>query len=230
MPSPLPDPRRPHMAVRAIVFDMDGVLIDSEVIWQQVRADYAVSLGHVWTHDDQMAMLGCSTPVWSEAMRQRLGLLHLSAREVADHIKQRVQAAFEHSLPTRPGAAEALQALSHRYPLALASGSPRNLVECAMRLTGFGHYFQSIWTGDDVQHGKPHPEIYLRAVSALGIAPGEALGIEDAPNGLRALRAAGMRAVAAPCPEFPLDTATLALADRVVASLHALTPELVQTL
>ena len=219
-----------HRPIRAIVFDMDGVLIDSEVIWQRVRANYAAELGRAWSHQDQMAMLGCSTPVWSEQMRLRLGLLHLSAHDVADQIKQRVQAAFEVTLPTRPGAAEALEALSQHYPLALASGSPRNLVECAMRLTGFGRYFQSIWTGDDVQHGKPHPEIYLRAAAALGVAPGEALGIEDAPNGLRALRAAGMRAVAAPCPEFPLDAPTTALADISIGSLRALTPALVESL
>lgn len=220
----------PRRRIRAIVFDMDGVLIDSEVIWQRVRADYAAALGHVWTHEDQMAMLGCSTPVWSEQMRQRLGLLHLRAQDVADQVKQRVQAAFESALPTRPGAAEALEALAQHYPLALASGSPRNLVDCAMRLTGFGRYFQSIWTGDDVQHGKPHPEIYLRAVAALGVAPGEALGVEDAPNGLLALRAAGMRAVAAPCPEFPLDAPTLALANVTIDSLRSLTPTLVQSL
>ncbi len=214
-------------AIRAIVFDMDGVLIDSEVIWQRVRADFAAELGRSWTHADQMAMLGCSTPVWSEQMRQRLGLLHLSAQALADEIKQRVQAAFETGLPTRSGAAQALEALAAHYPLALASGSPRNLVDCAMRLTGFGRYFQSIWTGDDVEHGKPHPEIYLRATAALGVAPAHAVGVEDAPNGLKALRAAGMRAVAAPCPEFPLDADTLALADCVMQSLHGLTPELV---
>ena len=216
--------------IRAIVFDMDGVLIDSEVIWRRVRAEYAAELGHVWTEADQMDLLGRSTPDWSARMRSRLQITHLSAEELAEDVVARVLQAFRQDLPQRPGAAAALRTLAAHYPLALASGSPRSLVECALHSTGFAPYFQAVCTGDDVQHGKPHPEIYLRALAALGSPAQQALGIEDAPNGLRALRAAGMRAVAAPCPEFPLDSATLALADLHIASMEALTLDLVRSL
>ncbi len=216
--------------VRAVVFDMDGVLIDSEVIWRRVRADYAAERGQQWTEADQMDLLGRSTPDWSARMRLRLQITHLSAAELAQEIVQRVLLAFAQDLPQRPGAAAALQALAARYPVALASGSPRVLVECAMASTGFGPYFQSILCGDDVQHGKPHPEIYLRSLQRLGTTGEHAAGIEDAPSGLRALRAAGMWAIAAPCPEFPLDAAAQALAHAHISTLHDLTPALVDAL
>lgn len=219
-----------HGPVRAIVFDMDGVLIDSEVIWRRVRAEYAAELGHTWTEADQMDLLGRSTPDWSARMRLRLHIEHLSAAELAEDVVARVLQAFRQDLPQRTGAATALRTLAAHYPLALASGSPRSLVECALRSTGFDQYFQSVLTGDDVRQGKPHPEIYLRSLAALQSPARQTLGIEDAPNGLLALRAAGMRAIAAPCPEFPLDADSLALADHHIAAMTELTLALVQSL
>lgn len=213
--------------IQAVVFDMDGVLIDSEVIWRRVREVYAAEVGRRWTQDDQESMMGCSTPDWSERMRERLGLNDFSAAELALEIKRRVLAAFELDLQVRPGAAQALATLGRSWPLALASGSPRELVECAMARTGFGPCFRSILCGDDVAQGKPHPEIYLRSLERLGAAPSSSVGIEDSGNGLRALRAAGMWAIAAPCPEFPLPPEIRALAHAEVASLNALTPGLV---
>lgn len=213
--------------IEAVVFDMDGVLIDSEVIWRRVRETYAAEIGHTWTEADQLALMGCSTQDWSVRMRERLGLVHLSAQALADEIIGRVLAAFRQELPVRPGAAQALQALGERWPLALASGSPRALVACAMELTGFGRHFRSILCGDDVSQGKPHPEIYLRSLQRLGVDAQAAAGVEDSANGLRALRAAGMWAIAAPCPEFPLSPDARALAHAEVADLHGVTPELV---
>jgi HAD superfamily hydrolase (TIGR01509 family) len=226
----LPTEPRARGPVRAVVFDMDGVLIDSEVIWRQVRKDYAAEIGQVWTETDQMDMLGRSTPDWSALMRERLRITHLSAADLAQEILGRVQDAFARDLPQRPGAAAALQALAQRYPMALASGSPRPLVESAMRITGFAPYFRSILCGDDVQHGKPHPEIYLRSLHKLGVEPEQAAGVEDAPNGLRALRAAGMWAVAAPCPEFPLDAASHALGHVHISTLEDLNVALLDAL
>ena len=215
------------MSIEAVVFDMDGVLIDSEVIWRRVREVYAAEIGRQWTQDDQEAMMGFSTPEWSIRMRERLGLMDLSAAELAIEIKARVLAAFELELPARPGAAQALAALGRRWPLALASGSPREQVECAMARTGFGSCFRSILCGDDVAQGKPHPEIYLRTLERLGVPAEASVGIEDSGNGLLALRAAGMWAIAAPCPEFPLAPGMRALAHAEVADLTALSPGIV---
>lgn len=213
--------------VAAIVFDMDGVLIDSEVIWRRVREVYAAEIGRAWTAADQAATMGCSTPDWSARMCERLQVTHLAPEGLAVEIKRRVLAAYEIDVPVRPGAAQALEALAARYPVALASGSPRELMACAMERTGFARHFASMLSGDEVAHGKPHPEIYLRTLARLGVAGDRALGIEDSANGLRALRAAGMRAIAAPCPEFPLSAAELALAQACVASMSDLTPALV---
>lgn len=220
----------PQIHIEAVVFDMDGVLIDSEVVWRKVREDYAAEIGQEWSHADQMDLLGRSTPDWSQRMRHRLKLNHMTADALAQEIIGRVLVAFNQGVPRRPGAAQALEALSARYPLALASGSPRELMACAMQQTGFARYFQSLLCGDDVQCGKPNPEIYLRTLQRLGVKAHQAAGIEDAPNGIRALRAAGMNVVAAPCPEFPLDADVLALADVQIASLEQLTPQLLESI
>lgn len=220
----------PNRRIEAVVFDMDGVLIDSEVVWRQVRVEYAAEIGQVWSNSDQMDLLGRSTPDWSQRMRSRLQLNHLTAEALAQEIIGRVLVAFGRGVPQRPGAAQALEALSAHYPLALASGSPRELMECAMQQTGFSRYFQSLLCGDDVQHGKPNPEIYLRTLQHLGVNARHAVGIEDAPNGIQALRAAGMKVVAAPCPEFPLDADVLALADVHITSMEQLTPQLLESI
>jgi HAD superfamily hydrolase (TIGR01509 family) len=219
-----------NIFIQAIVFDMDGVLIDSEVIWRRVREVYASELGKPWTSDDQAAMMGCSTPQWSAGMRERLRISHLSAEALADEIKRRVRLAFEDELPVRPGVLQALKALGQKYPLALASGSPRELVDCAMEITGFTTYFSSILSGDDVTHGKPHPEIYLSTLMRLGTAAQRTVGIEDSYNGLKALHSAGMLSVAAPCPEFPLTVIELSNATVQIGSMKELTPHLIASL
>lgn len=220
----------PAPVIDAVVFDMDGVLIDSEVIWRRVREQFARELGRTWTEADQAACMGCSTPEWSQRMGERLGLLDRSPADLAADVIARVQAAFAQDLPVRPGAAQALEALAARWPLALASGSPRVLVDTAMALTGFGRHFRHVLSGDEVARGKPEPDLYLLALARLGVAGAAAVGIEDSANGLRALRAAGMRAVAAPCPEFPLPPEVLALAQAVIPDLHPLTPAWLQAL
>ncbi|MDE2146579.1 MAG: HAD family phosphatase [Burkholderiales bacterium] len=215
------------MDVQAVVFDMDGVLIDSEVIWRRVREAFAAEVGRRWSSADQAAMMGCSTPDWSARMVERLGLKQCSPEQLAGEMTRRVRAAFEADLPVRPGASQALASLGRHWPLALASGSPRELVECAMARTGFKACFRSILCGDDVTRGKPHPDIYLQTLERLGVPAQAAVGIEDSGNGLRALRAAGMWAIAAPCPEFPLSLGMRALAHAEVADLAAVTPALV---
>lgn len=213
--------------IRAVVFDMDGILIDSEVIWSRVRTQFANARGLKWTEADQLALMGLSSSEWSVRMHAMLQLEDLTARDLELEIRRRVATEFKRELPVRKGAYEAVESLAARWPVALASGSPRDLVELAMDQTGMRSAFEFMLTGDDVSIGKPDPEIYLRALDKLGVAGHEAVGIEDSANGIRALRAAGMWAVAAPCPEFPLAPDIQALAHVQVDSMERIGPRLI---
>ena len=206
---------------------MDGILIDSEVIWGRVREQFANERGIEWTETDQLSLMGLIASQWSVRMHEMLGLKDITARELELEIRHRVEIEFESELPVRKGARQAVEGLAAHWPIALASGSPRDLVELAMERTGMRSAFQFMLTGDDVACGKPDPEIYLRALSRLGVAGKEAVGIEDSANGIRALRSADMWIVSAPCPEFPLSVDILALADVEVKSMEQIDARLI---
>ena len=191
-------------SIKAVVFDMDGILIDSEVIWGRVRKQFAHERGLQWTEAHQRSLMGLSASQWSVRMHDMLQLTDITVHALEMEIRHRVSRAFEHDLPLRDGARQAVENLATQWPVALASGSPRDLVELAMERTGLRPFFQFMLTGDDVRKGKPDPEIYQRALSLLGVCGSEAVGIEDSGNGIRALHSAGMWVIAAPCPEFPL--------------------------
>lgn len=216
--------------IKAIVFDMDGILIDSEVIWSRVRRQFASERGLAWTETDQLSLMGLISSQWSVRMHEMLCLKEINARELELEIRRRVAIAFESDLPVRKGARQALEGLAAHWPIALASGSPRDLVELAMERTGMRSAFQFILTGEDVVCGKPDPEIYLRALSILGVAGNQAVGIEDSANGIRALRSAGMWVVAAPCPEFPLSADVQALAHVAVEGMDQIDARLIAEL
>jgi HAD superfamily hydrolase (TIGR01509 family) len=216
--------------IKAIVFDMDGILIDSEVIWGRVREQFANERGLAWTETDQLSLMGLISSQWSVRMHEMLRLKDITARELELEIRRRVVIAFESDLPVRKGARQAVEGLAAHWPIALASGSPRDLVELAMERTGMRSAFQFMLTGDDVVCGKPDPEIYLLALSRLGVAGSEAVGIEDSANGIRALRSAGMWVVSAPCPEFPLSADVQALAHVEVEGMEHIDARLIAEL
>ena len=215
---------------KAIVFDMDGILIDSEVIWGRVRKQFANERGLEWTQTDQLSLMGLISSQWSVRMHAMLRLKDITARELELNIRRRVAIEFERDLPVRKKARQAVEGLAAHWPIALASGSPRDLVELAMERTGMRSAFQFMLTGDDVVCGKPDPEIYLCALSILGVAGNEAVGIEDSANGIRALRSAGMWVVAAPCPEFPLSADVQALAHMAVEGMDQIDARLIAEL
>ena len=219
-----------NTSIKAIVFDMDGILIDSEVIWSRVRAQFANERGLKWTETDQLALMGLSSSQWSISMHAMLQLNDLTARQLELEIRGRVSNEFKKELPVRKGAFEAVQNLVARWPIALASGSPRDLVELAMDQTGMRSTFQFMLTGDDVSKGKPDPEIYLLALDKFGVLAHEAVGIEDSANGIRALRAAGMWVIAAPCPEYPLTPDIHTLAHIEVTGMGQIGPLLIADL
>jgi HAD superfamily hydrolase (TIGR01509 family) len=208
---------------------MDGVLVDSEVYWQQSREDFARALGKLWTPDDHRACMGRSTLEWAEIMRERLDLDWSLDQIIAD-IKARVIAHYEERLPVLPGALEAVRTAATIYKVALASGSATAIIQLVMQRTRLDQVFEAVIYGDDIPRGKPAPDIYLEAARRLGVSPAQSVGIEDSANGLRSLKAAGMRAIAVPSPSFPLPEDILKLADRVLPSLEAFSVGLVQSL
>lgn len=214
--------------VRAVVFDMDGVLIESEPVWELVRADIARELGHSWLNEDQYAVMGVSTARWTEYMFQRLQPHAMSAQALQQRVIERMEAQYREFLPLRRGAVEAVRRLAARYPLALATGSPMRLARYVLQAAGIEDCFGPVLTSDDLPRGKPAPDIYLAAADQLGVPPSACVGIEDSGNGLRALLAAGMPAVAAPMRRYPLALLLLAQCHAKLVELDELTPELIE--
>ena len=215
--------------IEAVVFDMDGVLVDSEVLWRRVREEFAADIGQVWSAEDQESTMGCSTAMWSRLMVERMKL-DLTPEQIAAEIKGRLLKKYQQHLPEREGAIAAVKLAATRYKVALASGSPNELASFIMKTTGLDKVFLATMYGDDVVNGKPDPEIYLRVLERIGVKPEHAVGVEDSGNGIKSLKAAGMRVIAAPGPEFPLSAEILALADCVIDSMEDFSLSLVADL
>ena len=215
------------MPIEAVIFDMDGVLVDSEVYWDKSRVEYAQDRGKVWTDEFQRLAMGRSTVGWAQVMQEKLALDE-SIDAIIAEMKARVIAHYEERMPTRPGALESVALMKRHFRVGLASGSPTEIIKAVLRITELDQIFEVMIYGDEVPRGKPAPDIYLEALQQLGVAPALSLGIEDSANGLRALKAAGMFAVAAPSPDFPLPAAAVALADAHITTLEDFTVELVR--
>jgi mannitol-1-/sugar-/sorbitol-6-/2-deoxyglucose-6-phosphatase len=218
------------MPIEAIIFDMDGVLVDSEEYWWKARVDFAAALGKPWTMDDQRACMGRNTIEWGYVMKERLALDEMPVEAIMRDVTGRVIDMLEARLPRLPGAVEAVRTAASAYPVALASGSPTPVIRKVMRLTSLDQVFRVMVFGDDMARGKPAPDIYLETARRLGADPKRCLGVEDSGNGLRALKAASMLAIAVPSPSFPLAPDLLALADRVLPSLEHFSLALIATM
>jgi HAD superfamily hydrolase (TIGR01509 family) len=217
-------------SITAVVFDMDGILIDSEVLWREAREEFAAENGLTWSAEDQESTMGCNTRMWSRIMVDRLDLgrrLGMDDAAIAAEIKGRLLRKYEAHLPEREGAVAAVHRIATRYKVALASGSPNELANHVMKVTGLDKVFLAATYGDDVTHGKPAPDIYLDVLAKIGVSPENAVGIEDSANGIRSLAAAGMGIVAVPGPEFPLSDDVLALAHVHLLSMSELDDEVI---
>lgn len=217
------------MTPQAIVFDMDGVLTDTEVIWDQVRRGLAADEGRDWPAEATTAMMGMNTPEWSRYLVESVGLSG-TPEQVANRTIDAMALRYAVHLPTLPGAVEAVRRLSEHWTLGLASSSPRRLIDSSLAALGLTEYFRATVSTEEVPRGKPAPDGYLRACELLGVDPAASVAIEDSSNGLRAAAAAGMAVVAVPRPEFPPAADALAVADIVVEGLDEVTVELVQGL
>jgi HAD superfamily hydrolase (TIGR01509 family) len=207
--------------IDAVVFDLDGVLIDSEPVWEQVRRGYVAELGGRWLPDSQQRLMGMSTPEWARYLSDELGVGR-DSDQVATDVVDRMARRYDEELPLLPGAVDAVRRAASRWPLGLASSSPRRLIDTVLAVAGLASSFAATVSTEEVPRGKPAPDVYLAVASKLGVAPTACLAVEDSSNGLRSARAAGMRVVAVPRPEYPPQADALALAERVVAHLDDL--------
>jgi HAD superfamily hydrolase (TIGR01509 family) len=208
--------------IEAIVFDLDGVLIASEEVWDAVRERYVRARGGRYDGAVQRAMMGMSAPEWSS-------YLHASASvpDEPEAINRDVVAlmleAYRRELPLLPGAVEAVRRAAAVFPLALASSSNREIFEAVLVLAGLTGCFRATVSSEEVERGKPAPDVYLEAARRLGVAPDSCAAVEDSHAGIRSAKSAGMRVVAIPNASYPPDEEALSLADAVVGSLDELT-------
>jgi HAD superfamily hydrolase (TIGR01509 family) len=210
--------------IDGVVFDLDGVLLDSEQIWDSVREDLVRDRGGRWHEQAQRDMMGMSSHEWSRYLHDELGVPD-PPEEISAEVVRRLESRYRERLPVLPGAREAVERLAARWPLALASSSNRELIDLALELLGVRDLFAATVSSEEVARGKPAPDVYLEAARRLGVDPARAAAVEDSHNGIRAAKAAGMRVIAIPNEHFPPDEDALSQADVVLDSLAELTPE-----
>jgi HAD superfamily hydrolase (TIGR01509 family) len=213
--------------IRAVIFDLDGLLLDSESAWDGGRKALAAEHGLDWPDGATEAMLGMSAPEWSRYVRDELGV-PLEPAEISRRVVAHVLAGYEERLPLLPGAEAAVARLAEHWPLGLASSSNLEVIERVMEVSGWDRVFRIWVSSEEVARGKPAPDVFLEAARRLDVEPGCAAGVEDSHNGIRAARAAGLRVIAIPNREFPPGQEALALADAVLGALDELTPAVVQ--
>jgi HAD superfamily hydrolase (TIGR01509 family) len=210
----------PHR-YRAVVFDMDGLLLDTEVVWQAAEEQLFAAHGAVFTREDKMAVIGTSFDLTARYFAERLGQPPERGPALVEEMVLSMYEALQVDVAGRPGALELVARLRGRLPLALASNSPRRLVDAALATARLTDVFEVIVTSDDVAHSKPAPDIYLLVCQRLGVEPAHVLALEDSAAGVASAKAAGLACIAV--PQFA--ETDVAAADRVIDSLEELIPE-----
>jgi HAD superfamily hydrolase (TIGR01509 family) len=213
--------------IDAVVFDLDGVIVDSEQVWDDVRERYARESGGSYSATAARDMMGMSSLEWSRYMADTLGVPGTPA-EINAAIVERMLERYGEEPPLIAGAVEAVWRVAAEWPLAIASSSNPELIDVVVRAAGLGDVFEIAVSSQEVPRGKPAPDVYLEAARRLSIASSRCAAVEDSHNGIRSAKAAGMRVVAVPNPHFPPDAEAMAAADVVIASIAELTPELVR--
>jgi HAD superfamily hydrolase (TIGR01509 family) len=210
--------------IEAFVFDLDGVLLDSEQVWDEAREQLAQERGGRWHPQAQRDMMGMSSPEWSRYMHEVIGLPE-PPDEINREVVERLAAIYEEHLPVIDGARGAVERMGARWPLGVASSSNRELIELVLERLGVAQLFAATVSSEEVARGKPAPDVYLEAARRLNVDPKKAAAVEDSHNGILAAKAAGMCVLAIPNAHFPPEPDALEQADAVVGSLADLTPE-----
>lgn len=207
----------------AVVFDLDGVLLDSEQEWSAAKRELAERTGANWTAEAEHAMLGMSSPEWSRWMHDELGV-PLEPAEISRAVVEILAERYRHGLPLLPGADAAVRALAARVPLGLASSSNREIIDLALDAAGWAECFTATVSSEEVASGKPAPDVYLEACSRLEVEPARCVAIEDSGPGIESAVAAGLAVVAVPNRVYPPPQSALARAALVLDSLEELGP------
>jgi HAD superfamily hydrolase (TIGR01509 family) len=213
--------------IDAVVFDLDGVIVDSEQVWDDVRESYARERGGTYTERATRDMMGMSSLEWSRYMAEALRVPG-TPEEINAAVVERMLERYGSEPPLIPGAAEVVRQVAVRWPLAIASSSNPELIEVVLRVSGLAALFRVAVSSQEVPRGKPAPDVYLEAARRLEVDPARCAAVEDSHNGIRSAKAAGMRVIAVPNLHFPPDEEALAAADVVIRSIDELTPEVVE--
>jgi beta-phosphoglucomutase-like phosphatase (HAD superfamily) len=212
-----------------VIFDLDGVIVDSEIWWDEVRQAFAAGHGRSWGEADRVAVMGANSPAWARTMRERLAL-ELDDAAIQDAIVRGVTERYgREGPPDIPGAVPAVRRIAATRPVAIASSAHRDVIDAALEATGLGDVFDVVVSSDEVEHGKPAPDVYLAAAARLGADPAACLVVEDSYNGVRAAKAAGMTVVLVPNRSVPPAPGTAELADVVLERLDDLDPATIRS-
>jgi HAD superfamily hydrolase (TIGR01509 family) len=211
----------------AVIFDLDGVLVDSEQLWNQAKEELVREQGAHWRDDAPRAMMGMSSTEWADYLHDELGV-SLPPAQINRDVVRRIEALYRSRLPLLPGAVDVVRAVAGRWPLGLASSSNREIIDLVLSLAGLTGMFAATVSSEEVARGKPAPDVYLEAARRLGADPRRCVAVEDSSNGLRAAVAAGMTAIAVPNPHYPPDEEALRLAAATVPTIAEVTVDLIQ--
>lgn len=211
--------------IQAVIFDMDGLLIDSEVYWEEARRRFCSDQGCVWRDEDEHSVKGNNSPEWAAAIAQRCGI-EAEPADIIAAVIVRMRELYARELPLLPGATDVVHALTGQFPLAVASSSPESLIEYVLAEAGLRKAFGVVVSADQVSRGKPAPDVFLAAGERLGVPPADCAVFEDSSAGILAARAAGMMVIAVPNPHYPPHDDALQQADLVLSSLVDFRPDL----
>jgi HAD superfamily hydrolase (TIGR01509 family) len=212
--------------IRAVIFDLDGVLVDSEEVWDAARRQLTEDSGGRWSDSATQDMMGMSSIEWSRYMYEELGV-KMPPEEISAAVVRRMEGLYRQHLPLIPGAREAVERVAARWPIGLASSANRPVIEVVLELSNLGGFFEATVSSEEVVRGKPAPDVYLEAARRLRVDPALCAAVEDSSSGILSANTAGMRVVVIPNRTFPPSEETLKAADAAIASLQELHQEVI---
>lgn len=215
------------MPTQAVIFDMDGVIVETEHVWDEAREELVREVGGRWLADSATAMMGMASFEWSAYMRDELRV-PLTAEQINTRVVLKLKDRYTEQLPLIDGATELVMSAADRWPTAIASSSDRALIDLVTALAGIDAALNTTVSSEEAGRGKPAPDVFLLAAEQLGVPAAKCVVVEDSANGIRAALAAGMRVIAAPNRDFPPPPEVLAAAAITVDHVSSITLELLE--